>query len=45
VSDANGVVKRGVGLDSAVSAAQNGITLLARVAVIGAARCSSRAAR
>jgi ATP-binding cassette subfamily B protein len=36
VSDANGVVKRGVGLDSAVSAAQNGITLLARVAVIGA---------
>jgi ATP-binding cassette subfamily B protein len=35
VDKANAVVKRGVGLDSAVGAAQNGVTLIARVAVIG----------
>jgi ATP-binding cassette subfamily B protein len=35
VGDANAVVKRGVGLDSVVSASQNAITLVARVAVIG----------
>jgi ATP-binding cassette, subfamily B, bacterial len=35
VSSANGVVKRGVGLDSTVAATQNGVTLIARVAVIG----------
>ena len=36
VDVANGVVKRGVGLDSAVSATQNTVTLIARVAVIAA---------
>ena len=35
VDKANAVVKRGVGLDSAVGAAQNAVTLIARVAVIG----------
>jgi ATP-binding cassette subfamily B protein len=32
---ANGVVKRGVAVDSAVGATQNGVTLIARIAVIG----------
>jgi ATP-binding cassette subfamily B protein len=34
VGVANGVVKRGVGLDSAVAATQNTVTLIARLAVI-----------
>jgi ATP-binding cassette subfamily B protein len=36
VREANAIVKRGVGVDSAVSATQNGVTLIARVAVLGA---------
>jgi ATP-binding cassette, subfamily B, bacterial len=36
VREANAIVKRGVGVDSGVSAAQNGVTLVARVAVLGA---------